>query len=346
MTTLLRNTSLALLAMLTITCSKDKKYNVPGDVEVYVQRFEQEAKARGYDVEIKRLIVTMVDNLESGGAAVAGRCNGQGARRPEIELDTKFPNLSPELQEQLVFHELGHCILDRAHKDGILSNGHFNSIMNTHFWNFIGGQEFKRDYYLDELFSEIASEPSWTAAATTYDAVDTALFNNLMDTEFDNVVADLNVGNGHSGSQYSGLLRLRTHSTSGLLYYLNYNQTQSIDYQIEASFRILDDAGQPCAIAWEADGQLKQFGYNRDGKIFLGDLDLNEAVVTTYAPGFNANGFNKLTVRVVDDMAYFFINEHFVDKRIMQQHIVNAVGFFVGQAAIMEAENMTVNEVN
>lgn len=68
-----------------------------------------------------------------------------------IELDTKYWLKSNYYQrEEVIFHEFGHCILNREHND-ISSNGHARSMMNSHT-----SREYQmmRDYYVYELLHE------------------------------------------------------------------------------------------------------------------------------------------------------------------------------------------------
>lgn len=65
-----------------------------------------------------------------------------------IEIDSDVWDNSRELdRESLLFHELGHCLLDRDHRDGVLS------LMNSLA---VSGEAFSLQYdaYIKELFSD------------------------------------------------------------------------------------------------------------------------------------------------------------------------------------------------
>ena len=340
----LRPLLVLLSALLLVTCSKEKRYSVPAEVEVHVQKFIEEGNARGVDIEIKRLIVTMVDDLESDGNAVAGRCLNPGARKPKIELDANFSNLSYEVQEQLIFHELGHCILDRGHKDAFLSNGHYNSLMNSFFWNYIAGQDFKRAYYLDELFDEDATEPSWTAPETTHGAVTSGMLTPLFTDEFDNGNS-WNMNTTQNVSINNGNLRIRTDCDTNFGFLRNFNINPGKDYQIEARMKIISDNDQTNALMWSMEGDLNYFGMNKNKETSIGILDAGEAVVTAHPCGTSADDYNIYTIRIIDDKAYFFINHNFLDYRIIPSHQVLSLGFLIGNAAITEIDYLYVNEI-
>lgn len=95
----------------------------------YVQRFEQEAARRGFNVDVKALGITvrLVDIPEDH---VAGRCyyNSNFPNRVQIDTPT-FNAMSDLMREYVVFHELGHCILARGHTEATYANGICRSIM-------------------------------------------------------------------------------------------------------------------------------------------------------------------------------------------------------------------------
>jgi len=328
-------------------CSKEKRYNVPPEVEVYVQRFIAEGKARGEDIKIKRLIVEYVDNLENDGNPIAGQCVKPGAWKPTLRLDSDFVNMSPELQEQLIFHELGHCILERGHKDSYMENGHFNSIMNSFFWNYIPGQEHKREYYLDELFDKGATEPSWTVPLTSYGAITAAQKTSLFAEDFNNNTNNWNLtsNNGHSITISNGEMHMASNSTQGLAALRAFNIGSTTNYEIEARFNIVSDQDQTNAILLDIDGLYNVFGLNRDLETTLGDLTEPQDVVTAVPAGTFGNGYNVLTIRKIDDTVYYFINELFLDYRVVGNHTISSVGLLVGSGAVIDVDNFNVYSI-
>ena len=55
-------------------------------------------------------------------------------------------------KEALIFHEIGHCVLNRDHWDGVLDNGYAASIMNSNLNGVLPRYSEDRAYYMDELF--------------------------------------------------------------------------------------------------------------------------------------------------------------------------------------------------
>ena len=328
-------------------CSKDKVYNVPPEVEVYVQRFEDEAQARGYDIEIKRLKVNFVDNLSNGGDAIAGRCNNPGGRTPHIELSSDFLEMSPEVQEQLVFHELGHCVLEREHVDAFMSNGHYSSIMNTHYWTYLEGQEYKRDHYLNELFNPYRIEPHWTRTIITHGDVAASQKTTLFSDDFDNNSNGWNLvnSNGHSISISGGQLLMSSSTTQGLAALRNFNIPGSDNYEIEASYRVVVDRDQTNAIFFQVDGIYHFFGIDRGEDVSIGLLTNPESVVTGTREGIDAGEYHTFTMRKLDDQMLFFIDGTLQDYRIVGQQSVEGFGFLIGAAAQIEVQSMVLNQI-
>lgn len=116
----------------------------------YFQKFEEEGKARGYDVNLAAANITGTIE-EIFQEYVAGKCFYS---QSEVVIDSTFWHTASEnLKEMAVFHELGHCYLKRHHEEGTLSDGTCKSIMqsglgecNTNYF------QYTRDYYIDELF--------------------------------------------------------------------------------------------------------------------------------------------------------------------------------------------------
>jgi hypothetical protein len=75
-------------------------------------------------------------------------------------------------KEWLVFHELGHCILNREHRNEESGTSECLSIMHGDENNFNCStnlySNYWREYYLDELFDEATPLPDWHARNQDY----------------------------------------------------------------------------------------------------------------------------------------------------------------------------------
>ena len=149
------------------------QYRVPAEVEPFIKTFREEAQKRGSSVSTASLIV------EFGapqGSDVCGQCMLENGKTPRILLNNNsfcWQQANPQERECLIFHELGHCLLRRAHNSDKFPNGAFMSLMNPDNVTVyatcrypIGGEECdkrpRRDYYIDELFDPTTPSPVWS----------------------------------------------------------------------------------------------------------------------------------------------------------------------------------------
>lgn len=149
-----------------------KQYSVPAGVEPYVQRFRDETHKRGQTPATDNLIIAF-GATQSGDAC--GQCVLESGKTPRITLSTDaycWQGASDNERECLVFHELGHCLLNRAHRTDRFPNNAYVSLMNPddvgvyatcHYP--IGKDDCdkrpRRDYYLDELVNSATPLPVW-----------------------------------------------------------------------------------------------------------------------------------------------------------------------------------------
>ena len=86
--------------------------------------------------------------------SVAGQCNFYSHSPNHVIIDSEFwSRASDNFKEMIVFHELGHCILNRDHREGRTNSGFCVSIMRS-------GElpcrdaytDVNKPYYVEELF--------------------------------------------------------------------------------------------------------------------------------------------------------------------------------------------------
>ena len=120
----------------------------------YFERFEIEGQARGLEIDLVASGISgVIEDLD--GEHIAGQCTTFGGFRPgRVTMDLEFWNASSDLfKEFIIFHELGHCYLDRDHREDAFSNGRCASIMRS---GTLGCRDnynlATRAAYIDELF--------------------------------------------------------------------------------------------------------------------------------------------------------------------------------------------------
>ncbi|GAB5522050.1 MAG: hypothetical protein RhofKO_43010 [Rhodothermales bacterium] len=147
------------------------------EVNRYVARFIDEAEERGFSLRdsVEALTIHVEPYLVFEGRQFCGYVPVDEERdvyTRDLYIGTNptcWTRRSAEEREALVFHELGHAILDRFHTDTRLPNGDLASIMATATTDFDklydDDTRFKRDYYVDELFDPSTPVPDWAVAS-------------------------------------------------------------------------------------------------------------------------------------------------------------------------------------
>jgi hypothetical protein len=167
----MRRLSFLLLPLLLgWSCSKESESVIPADVLPYVERFFTEAQARGLDYRLEDYAL----NIRMEAIArpdVAGTCNLNSGF---ITIDEIYWRTATDREkERVVFHELGHCVLDRRHRNEKLLENDCISLMQGAENGFTCSTNDEDDawwaYYYDELFDQGLGGPAWLGADTDYD---------------------------------------------------------------------------------------------------------------------------------------------------------------------------------
>ncbi len=132
-----------ILLLAALACGRDNQARI---VELLAQ-FKQDAARHGVAVDLRTTSARLVDSFHDGRV---GQCN-LDTRGVEL-LRRWWVRASNACQEQLLYHELGHCILDRTHLSGYQGpQGFPTSIMRRSVFNCDVYMHY-RAYYLRELF--------------------------------------------------------------------------------------------------------------------------------------------------------------------------------------------------
>lgn len=143
-----------ILIFLALSCGYDplkkpKKKRViieTPELDFYVDRFERFSD-KNISIEATGLIIEFAD-LEG---LTAGICTLQGDKEPHVKIDRDYwATASDAAKENLVFHELGHCILHRGHLDDYVDKKPV-SLMNAYLIPYY--YEKDKKYYRSELYS-------------------------------------------------------------------------------------------------------------------------------------------------------------------------------------------------
>ena len=288
-----RLSSICLLGVFSFflaACEGDTpNYNVELEFQQYVDRFIDEAAKRGQTIDFtdSGLSIQFRDAVskESGGVCYLGQ--------HRIEIEKFFWDDATDLQrEGLIFHELGHCELDRRHRNDLLSNGEWASRMRgdpipdgqTIPVNYTGT---RKQYYTDELFDQSTPEPDWVSWTFDYDEFDESQRVLLIDvTE----------------------VQREFRETLGT--------APSLDFELEVEVK-LGASESWVGFQWGSlnGSQAIQIVFRGSKRFFIGSGNQVFGVLREIERLDILNGadeYNKLTLRKVGDLYQIFVNEQFV----------------------------------
>ena len=119
------------LYLFFISCNKDDSQVIESELQAHFTNFESEANAHGLDIDISAIGVNgYIQNIETRGTL--GQCKSYSDGSQQVIVDEQYWNrISDNEREYLVFHELGHCILEKEHNDEQDENGNCISIMQS-----------------------------------------------------------------------------------------------------------------------------------------------------------------------------------------------------------------------
>lgn len=156
----IRTIAFSLLITL-VACGKDnqiqlnKEYQgVDAELWSYFEKFEKEAAERGVNIDLAAAGITgTIERIHAHGTV--GLCNHRLDQPNHVIIDINFwTAASDNSKEMIIFHELGHCYLERGHNDDKKSDGTCASIMRSGRGGCIDFYtKANKAAYLDELYT-------------------------------------------------------------------------------------------------------------------------------------------------------------------------------------------------
>jgi len=133
----------------------------------WVQEFNQESQKNSQVVSLEAItasqVTVSIENIEPAKAGVCITFEGGGPKKLQLNA-LHWPTLTETQKQLVVFHELGHCILNRDHKADLEDRlGYYQavSIMHPAVLEAISPDTFaqyRSDYY-SELFGRSPNMP-------------------------------------------------------------------------------------------------------------------------------------------------------------------------------------------
>ncbi len=149
---MIRSTTLILLliSLMVSACGRRQPVLKIDGFEEYVSLFEVRSSEFGRETKVNDLIIEFGDlpNPRERGA-----CEIVGDQTPRIVISRKkWDKLDEVARRQLLFHEMGHCVLFRDHRGGHTEDGIPVSLMNPYAIDSYTYAQFE-EAYNQELFT-------------------------------------------------------------------------------------------------------------------------------------------------------------------------------------------------
>jgi hypothetical protein len=342
--------------ILLLSCEdrEAKVYRVPAEVQPFVESFMVEAASRGKRMVIDDLIIDYRYNIFTARAHAAGICKRRFGHTPVIHIDTTSANwkASAMSREQLVFHELCHCLLNRSHRNDTLLNGNFASIMKTSGETLYGPllTAFKREYYIDELFDPATPSPAWAQinekADTPFPATDTLFsddFGELYYSEKDTLwvmdstwldsltYRDWPLAENGKTRRWVRDGRFELESYMNGTYFVPFRvDLEAYDnFQIEVEMALLPPKGNMSFFWGGFDTKdLYSLVISHSGQVSIG-ISGQGTMFGKPAMPLAEGSFNQLIIRKRDCCYYFFLNGHLIDNMRFEALNGDLMGFGV-----------------
>jgi len=136
------------------SCNKDElDLTIDPAMQEYFDRFQFEGAARGVTVDYTASRIQAYFAI-IGQSGVIGQCAHSETEENKVIIDQDYWATATDLEKEFViFHELGHCVLNREHLDSSDNQGNCVSIMTSGTGScHINYTVSTRKALLDELF--------------------------------------------------------------------------------------------------------------------------------------------------------------------------------------------------
>jgi len=357
---ILKISILSVLFICFIGCQDKDEYRVDSEFESYVVSFEQDARIRNKFINLKSsgLIVefaTLKDNQ-------AGLCHYENPIRIEIDKECweKLKGKSGEvlMKENLIYHELGHGILNRRHLNTTLQNGDWKSIMcggekvNDRPWN-INYRGIRRTYYKDELFNESTTAPAFSTLTL---AADTTVFKRKVYLSFDTESKsdagwDMTNNVGYKISIDNKRLLFESKASNS---YFIFGQT-TVDSKNDFSFEIKmqcespnksDNYGLVFGNKDIGDKAIEFFSVNNNRKMNMGNRGWYSFYTELTIPTILHEGVNILKIVRFSNILYYFVNGKYIystESELIDSG--NHFGFIVPAKSKLWLDDMLISDL-
>lgn len=152
-----------ILSLFLASCAQPLSQQDPDSDPQLMAFIEQFESLTGKNFDGKTYFTT-TEELKEFGVGVLAVCTKYLGGKKEIYIDENFWEQSDDsFKEELIFHELGHCVLNRDHDDRLVGMNIENTVYiipKTIMYPYVfGGIIYEKfhDYYTRELVDEDTS---------------------------------------------------------------------------------------------------------------------------------------------------------------------------------------------
>lgn len=167
-----------------VTANTHSGLSIESKYVPYFKAFANRAASVGSNVKVNNLTIRSVSSISDPG--VVALCQQEPGQSPLIIVSQEWwPQFDVTMREDMIFHEMGHCVLNRGHRSDE-NNKLSLSIMNPYIF---GGLAYlgNYDHYMHELFfqTDLPSELPlvFLNADPTYVASIKTLLSNYSNTQ-------------------------------------------------------------------------------------------------------------------------------------------------------------------
>ena len=351
-----------LSVVLLISCKDPHEYKIDPAFADYLQRFENEGTSRGHNLNPQTTgLIMEFGTLSSGTAGLTHYETPVRIQFDKAYWDDISNNAGSDfMKEDLVFHELGHALLNRSHLNSTLANDDWKSIMcggdkvNNRPWN-IDYKGERRKYYLDELFDINTVEPAFASMTLP---VDTTGFTTDILRTFDNASQAIwkdTLDNNHQISLDNGQMRFQSKVNSSYLVFVKIPTPISVNstfsYELTFHYPPGNDSNQygvlfgPVALNSNGTNDpIEYFTINNSQKMQMGNRSWYSFYTELTESSISLAGFNKLKVFKIGTSLYYFINNVYCYTTEMEANAsINEFGFVAPPLSTIWIDNFKIS---
>lgn len=311
-------------SMIFFSCKDPNQFSVDSTFLPYLNRFDSLAAIRGkfFNERTNGLIIEFANLTDNN----AGLTHYEKPIRIQIDRTywneiSNYPG-ADVMKEDLIFHELGHGLLNRNHLNDVLENDDWKSLMcggtqvNNRPWN-INYRGIRREYYINELFDENTPAPDFSSMTLT---ADTTGFSSKLFLSFDNAanagwsITDDSV---HQISIDNGRLKFVSKVSDIYLVFAKTVLDVQTDFTYELSMEYsIGNATNQYGILFGyvpansngAYDPVEYFTINNSQKMHMGNRSWYTYYTELTEKSIQTSGKNTLKVVKLGRMLYYFIN--------------------------------------